>query len=112
MDEICKKILEQVGINPENIPNTMIEREMLLSSAKYEEVKEKIPELKQPFSSSYLTCLQLNADKKQKWPLLNLIRQILNAYNIDMKPLRKSNGYTSDGIKKYKRFFLLHLKNS
>ncbi len=111
MDEVCKKILENVGINVENIPNTMIERDVLLSMTIIEEIKDKIPELKQPFSSSYLTCLQLNADKKQKWPLLNLIRQILNAYNIDMKPIRKSNGYSSTGIKKYKRYFLLYAKS-
>jgi hypothetical protein len=112
MDEVCKKILYHVGIDHANISNSIIERDMLLSNTKYYEVKEKIPELKQPFSSSYLTCLQINADKKQKWPLLNLVRQILNAYSIEMKPIRKSDGYTAAGIKKYKRFFLLQPKEN
>ena len=52
-----------------------------------------------------MTGLQRNADKNQKWPLLNLIRQILNTYNYDMEPIRKSDGYTLEGVKKYKRFF-------
>ncbi len=52
-----------------------------------------------------MTGLQRNADKHQKWPLLNLIRQILNTYNYDMEPIRKSDGYTLEGVKKYKRFF-------
>jgi hypothetical protein len=112
MDEVCKKILERVGISSDDIHNKLIERDILLNDLIYEELKNKIPELKQPFSSSYLTCLQVNADKKQKWPLLNLVRQILNAYNIEMKPIRKSDGYTAAGIKKYKRFFLLYLKSS
>jgi hypothetical protein len=30
---------------------------------------------------------------------------ILNRYKFKMLPIRKSDGYTLDGIKKYKRFF-------
>ena len=30
----------------------------------------------------------------------------MNDYN--MKPIRKSNGYTQDGKKKYVRYFLIH----
>jgi len=29
-----------------------------------------------------------------------------------MKPVRKSDGYTSDGVKKFKRFFLIEQKKS
>jgi hypothetical protein len=49
--------------------------------------------------------LQQNASKEQKWPLLNLIRQILNVYGYEMEPVRKSDGYTKEGVKKYKRYF-------
>ena len=112
MDETCKKILELVGISIESLENQMIPRDFLLSNTKYDEVKDSIPELKKPFSSSYLTCLQENANTKQKWPLLNLVRQILNGYNIVMRPIRKSDGYTPTGIKKYKRFFLLEKLNT
>jgi hypothetical protein len=54
-----------------------------------------------------MTSLQKNADKSQKWPLLNLVRQILNVYDYKMEPIRKSDGYTLEGVKKYKRFFLI-----
>ena len=54
-----------------------------------------------------LTSLQTNAQKKQKWPLLNLVRQILKSNDYKMEPIRKSNGYTKDGKKKYLRFFLI-----
>ena len=67
--------------------------------------KKLIPELKSVFSSSYMTSLQQTANKDQKWPLLNLIRQILRLYHYDMVPIRKSDGYTPEGVKKYKRFF-------
>ena len=41
----------------------------------------------------------------QRWPLINLIRQILRKYNYQLVPKRVCDGYTKDGIKKYKRFF-------
>ena len=108
MDEYSKKIFATSGISFENISHLdglMIPREQLLSDLKYDEIKKLIPELKKIYSSSFMTGLQRNADKHQKWPLLNLIRQILNTYNYDMEPIRKSDGYTLEGVKKYKRFF-------
>lgn len=115
MDEYSKKIFATSGISFENISDLdglMIPREQLLSDLKYDEIKKLIPELKKIYSSSLMTGLQKNADKHQKWPLLNLIRQIMNIYKYEMVPIRKSDGYTLDGIKKYKRFFKLqNIKN-
>ena len=108
MDEDSKKILNIIGINFDSfseLENFLIPRETLLSDLKYEEIKKLIPELKKKFSSSFMTSLQKNAEKEQKWPLLNLVRQILNVYNYKMEPIRKSDGYTLEGVKKYKRFF-------
>ena len=107
MDDNTKQLLELVGIHFDDIDQTLVPREQLISNAKYTEVQKLIPLLKQQFSSSYMTSLQQNAGKFQKWPLLNLIRQILDVYHYDMTPIRKSDGYTPDGIKKYKRFFLI-----
>jgi len=105
MDPVAKKILEQVGILTDSLNGQMIPRETLLNHQKYEEIKKNIPELKEHFSSSSLTSLQKDAEMSQKWPLLNLVRQVLKSYKIDMKPVR--NGYTKEGVKKYKRFFSL-----
>jgi hypothetical protein len=106
-------ILSEIGINIEKLEDSkglLIERDQLLSDTKYEEVKKLIPILKQTYSSSFLTGLQKDADKTQKWPLLNLIRQIFSIHGYKMEPIRKSNGYTLDGVKKYKRFFLIREK--
>jgi hypothetical protein len=113
MDEDSKKILNIVDINFDAISELeffFIPRETLLSDLKYEEIKKLIPDLKKKFSSSFMTSLQKNAEKEQKWPLLNLVRQILNVYNYKMVPVRKSDGYTLEGIKKYKRFFQINKK--
>ncbi len=97
----------QIIFNDVNFLNGMkIPREILLSQKTYENVKPHITEMKKMgFSSSSLTALQKNADSNQKWPLLNLVRQILKASNYNMVPHREANGRTKEGKKKYKRFF-------
>jgi hypothetical protein len=113
MDKESKIILKNVGIEFENLTELngiFIPREILLSDNKYDEIKKLIPELKKNYSSSLMTSLQKSAEQSQKWPLLNLVRQILNIYNYRMEPVRKADGYTLEGIKKYKRFFLIRKK--
>ena len=113
MDEDSKKIFSIIGININEInelDNFFLPREELLCSLKYSEIQKLIPDLKKKFSSSFMTSLQKTAKTDQKWPLLNLIRQILNVYNYKMTPIRKSDGYTLEGVKKYKRFFKLNKK--
>lgn len=92
--------------------NMLIPREILLSSDTYDNVKNDIPKLKKIFSSSSMTALHDKADVCQKWPLLNLVRQILKSINYKMNPIRKSDGYTHDGKKKYKRYFIIEKINS
>jgi hypothetical protein len=113
MEEIAKKILDETGIHFENedeLNGMLIPREQLLDITKYENVKPKIPELKKIFSSSLLTSLHKTAELQQKWPLLNLVRQILTMYGYHLVPVRKSDGYTLDGIKKFKRYFQIEKK--
>lgn len=108
---IC--VLSEIGIKIEKLNDAkglFIEREQLLCDKKYEEVKKLIPKLKQTYSSSFLTSMQKNADKTQKWPLINLVRQMFSIHGYKLEPVRKSNGYTLDGVKKYKRFFLIREK--
>ena len=108
-------VLSEIGIQIEKLDNAkglFIERDQLLSDTKYDEVKKLIPQLKQTYSSSFLTSLQKDADKTQKWPLLNLVRQMFSIHGFKMEPIRKSNGYTLEGVKKYKRFFLIREKNN
>jgi len=98
----CNIIFE----NEKELDGMEIPRSLLLSNERYLAVKNDIPSIKEiGFSSSSLTCLQKNAEKKQKWPLLNLVRQIMRVNNFHMKPIRRANGSDSLGKKKYKRFF-------
>jgi hypothetical protein len=115
IDTDFKLILNKVGIifnNTTDLDGFFFPREQLLSDLKYEEIKKYIPDLKKKFSSSFMTSLQKKAEFTQKWPLINLIRQILSVYNFNLMPIRKCDGYTSEGIKKYKRYFKIVKKNN
>ena len=109
MNKCIENIFEIIDISYQTLENNelLVEREIFLSNVKYNFIKEKIPELKNFFSSSFLTSLQKNANIKQKWPLLNLIRQILKKNNFIMVPIRKANGYNNEGKKLFQRFFII-----
>jgi hypothetical protein len=89
----------------------LIPREIFLDNEIYKSVKEEISILKQIFNSSYLTSLQSTAEENQKWPLLNLVRQVLKSCHYKMTPKRVSSGYTKDGKKIYKRMFIIEKLN-
>lgn len=108
--QIVKEFLNKCGIVFEDykmLDGMLIPRESLLSQEKYENIKEDLIKMKKMYSSGALTALQKSAETKQKWPLLNLVRQILKSNNYKMDPIRKSNGYTNEGKKKYLRFFII-----
>jgi hypothetical protein len=97
---ICNSISELEGL--------IIPREVCLDNYKYNQIKtNEFSTLKTVFSSSYLTSLQSSALSKQKWPLLNLIRQLLLSCNFKLTPKRVNDGYTEEGVKKYKRMFII-----
>ena len=89
----------------DDINGLIIPRESLLDPVLYQKIKPDIPKIKLIMSSSLFTSVQKNADTSQKWPLINLIRQILRKYDFNLDPKRISDGYTKNGVKKYKRFF-------
>ena len=108
--QIVKEFLNKCGIVFEDfkmLDGMLIPRDTLLSQEKYENIKEDLAKMKKMYSSGALTALQKSAETKQKWPLLNLVRQILKSNNYNMEPIRKSNGYTKEGKKKYLRFFII-----
>ena len=83
-----------------NYSGLLIPREQLLKQDLYDELSSTIDELRKKYSSSYLTSLQKTASTKQKWPLLNLVRQLLMVIGYKMTPIRKSNGYDKETKKK------------
>jgi hypothetical protein len=106
---VTNNILQKVGIFLDGSKNEiLISRDSLLSDSLYDSIRPSLLELKKTYSSSFLTSLHKGAGLEQRWPLLNLVRQLLAVHGYHMKPIRKSDGYSLDGSKKYKRFFLIH----
>jgi hypothetical protein len=70
-----------------------------------------ILELKKIFSSSSHTSMQMIAFKKQRWPLINLIRQVLKSCEYSLVPKRISDGYDKNGKKKFRRIFIINKLN-
>ena len=93
--------------NFNQLDGMMIPRDLLLNQTIYNQVKDEIKTMKVLYSSGSLTSLQKNAGTNQKWPLLNLVRQLLKSNNYAMLPKRIANGYTKEGKKKYLRSFLI-----
>lgn len=91
----------------DDITNKTIPRDILIDNEKqiYENIKDDIQKIKQYLKSSFYTCTQNNAYNNQKYPIINLIRQILSNFNLKLIPKRICNGYTKDRKKKYLRYF-------
>ena len=104
---LCGLINDNTNNTFDGLDGLLIERNILLDNNRYELVKKMIPELRKIYSSSFITSLHINAEKKQKWPLINIVRQILKINNYSMRPFRKSNGYDNNGKKKVIRYFRL-----
>jgi len=81
-------------------------RNILLDTTKHETIQKQLHVLKRyGFKSSYLSSLQRNSCLKQKWPLINLVRQLFKVCGYWLKPVRVSDGYSKTGKKQFKRYF-------
>ena len=112
--KLIKNFLSQCGIEFENfqdLDGMIIPREILLSENTYLKIKPMILELKKIFSSSFHTSMQMIAFKKQRWPLINLVRQVLRSCEYSLAPKRICDGYGKDGQKKFRRIFIINKLN-
>ena len=107
-EETVLRVLNAAGITVdtyERIDGLTIPRDTLVRPGAYTEVAGAVPALKVHFSSTHMTCLQDEAPGVQRWPLLNLVRQVLRASGFIMAPKRLSAGYDPNKRKRYKRVF-------
>jgi len=111
MDDLVIEFFTELDIGLDgllNLDNNLIERSRLVDKDSYSKLLPYIERFKQyGLSSSSLTSLQKNAIDQQKWPILNLLRQILKARGYNLEPKRVSEGYDNEGKKKYKRYFII-----
>lgn len=105
---LIKSILNKCNIifdDFKTLDGLIIPRELFMDSKKINDIEQEIEKMKKIFSSSNMTCLHKNAVEKQKFPTLNLVRQILKSLRYKMEPVRKSAGYNKERKKIFVRYF-------
>ena len=104
MDEVLKVLLDILGIkvnNEKEILNIEIKQEKLKNIDMvmiYATMKNFIKEKK--YKSDYLNCLHDNSLKKQKFPAVNMLRQIMRCNGYHLYPFVVCDGYTGKERKK------------
>ena len=91
-----------VGIN---VPKELID------SHNYEEFTDLVNELRGVYSAGGMRCLRADSGV-QKFPLLNLIRQVSKANGILLEPHSKSDGYEATGKKRLQKWFIVKSMDS
>ena len=102
-------IFEAIDIkitNREDLGNIILRQDTLKDRNLIEELYRKAPNLKSFYNSSKLTCLHKNSLDKQKFPAVNMYRQLLKCNNFKMEPYVVSKGYNKySGKKIVERFY-------
>ena len=112
-DGLMTFVCSALNIKPHELKDgLLIERDMMISKEKYEKLKPHITELKKIFSSKYMTSMHSCAEHNQRWPCLNLVRQVLKRMGYDIHPERRCAGRDEDGKKIFERFFKLHKREN
>jgi len=110
--EIFKILGIKVITEPE-LFNVLIHRDDLLRVDIEQKLTSIINKLKEKYKSSKLNCLHENRESKQKFPGINLVRQILKCNGYHLKPLVFSKGYSKHNGKKLveRNFKVIRLEN-
>ena len=97
---------------PQSYINLCIAKGFIDQPTYIDEIRDYIPILKESYSSHSLTCLQSNAEDKQQYPNLNLLRQILKCNGFKLKSQVRSGGYDKGTGKKivYREYLIDWLK--
>ena len=110
------KILAVLGISvktEKDLFDVLIHRDDLLRVDIEQRLAEFVDSLKEKYKSSMLNCLHKNRETKQKFPAINLVRQILKCNGYQLKPLVFSKGYSKHNGKKLveRNFKIVRLDN-
>ena len=102
-------IIEKPVTCEEDLVNMTLNQIYLRNDKFKEKIITIIPKLKKKYKSHKLTCLHNNSLDKQKFPTINMIRQILKCNNFKLQPYIVCNGYEKNTNNKIlERFFSIN----
>lgn len=111
--KILFELFQLININISNkdeLINLSIDRSILTEPLVNQQVLVFREKMKGLFHSSYLTCLHNNSELKQKYPAINMLRQILKCLGYKLQPHIINLGYNKlTGKKIIKRTFTINL---
>lgn len=110
-NEIIFSLLKIINIDVDSLDklnNYSIERDLLMDEDVIDKYYKFIPKLKDFYNSDELTCLHKNSLQKQKFPAINMLRQILKASGFLLKPKVVCLGYIGKD-KITKRYFIIEM---
>ena len=113
--QLIKELLKIIDIKLENkkLNEIIIEQEQLKQREIILKFRELIPKLKKYYNSEMLNCLHKNSLDKQKFPAVNMFRQILKCNNFKMEPYVISKGYDKfSGKKLVERYYRIRDLNN
>ena len=107
------KILDMDIKTEQDLFSALVPRDLLLRVDVEQELTLLISSLKGKYKTSKLNCLHKNRDDKQKFPGINLVRQILRCNGYHLKPVIFSRGYCKHSGKKIvdRNFKIVRLPN-
>lgn len=93
-------ILSMTVESESDLFSVLVPRDLLLRVDIEQRLTELISNLKGKYKTSKLNCLHKNRESKQKFPGINLVRQILRCNGYHLKPVIYCRGYCKHSGKK------------
>ena len=92
----------------EDLLNLSLNHKYLRNEEFKSEIIDLIPKLKKKYKSHNLTCLHSNSLEKQKFPVINMIRQILKCNKLRLEPYTICKGYNkATKNKEFERYYII-----
>ena len=92
----------------EDLINLSLNHKYLRNEEFKSKIIDLIPKLKKKYKSHKLTCLHSNSLEKQKFPVINMIRQILKCNKLRLEPYTICKGYNkATKNKEFERYYLI-----
>tara|TARA_Y100000389_G_C17054425_1_gene314350 strand:+ start:138 stop:503 length:366 start_codon:yes stop_codon:yes gene_type:complete len=106
-------ILGYEATNIDELLNITLSQDSLKSKELTEKLYIMIENLKNEYKSQKLTCLHKNSLEKQKFPALNMIRQICKCNSLYVTPFVVCKGYDkASGRKITERYYSIKMIDS
>ena len=110
-NELLRKVLSRVNISftqPAELHYQVIARDTLLDKKVVDSLLSLRHALKSSYHSDMLSCLHSNSAQKQRFPAVCMVRQLLRANGMCMRPQIESMGYDKNtGKKLVKRYYVI-----